>query len=262
MPEQTNQTTPENKPTAEELMAQNKLLQEKLQEQESIRQAILADPNMLQLLKLTAEGKKVKISEETMESQTQRPTKMFSKKSKDGQELQDVNQLSNKEMLELIGESFEEFIDGKLTATLEPVAKKLSDQIASVADGTTKIKQALVAQALATGTANLQKQYPDFSQYSAEVNKVAMQTGLSQEDAYLLLKARKMKDVPPAEMIETERPFTIPVRSRANDAGSNADGEDGGKQTVQPRGVTGFKDILARGVNKAMSRRATSSGVQ
>ncbi len=167
-----------------------------------------------------------------------------------------LEDLSNREMLNVIGDAFESAQKAKDVQ----LAKLISDGVNTTSEDIKGIKQAVMQIIAVQGVKEAQDKFPDFEDYREDAaNIMKTSPGLSVERAILLAKAERAGHNVPAKKVESERPgshVTLPGRDGLDEVISrrtNRDSsqEEGGVTT----GIVGFRALLSAGVDKAIVRK-------
>lgn len=222
---------------------QGKLLQEELNKQRSEKEEVL---------KKAAEDKK-KVEQTALEnaSDLDKLLEGFDKSSESDKEgKKPVDQLSNEELLSVVGETVEKFVDAKIKLdradrekTQDGFLKKLSN-----------VESLLGHMVAAQSVQDLQAKYPDFALFKEDIIKIVGEhPTLSLEKAYKLAKAEKIDSEPASNQVESEHPEIGPngLPAIPKRKGSEADNQS----NVSTSGLTGFRTLLDQGAARALANR-------
>ncbi len=168
----------------------------------------------------------------------------------------DIEDLSNKELLELVASSVDKFVGAHLTKASQR-QKEDQDGFLKKLTGIETVLGSMVAQ---TGIESLRAKHSDFDEYRKDIADLLKETpGLSLERAYKLAKAEKLSREPASDLTDTERP-DIP----AGPAGMRLVPRTGRDTEVAPdsatrqtnvSGLPAFRSFLDEGLNRVLSRR-------
>ena len=166
----------------------------------------------------------------------------------------DIEDLSNKEILDIIANAFDTAIDAKAAIATEEAAKGtalLSKKLDSMRDYILQ-KDAVEGINAARG------KFKDFDKFEEDIKGIfKVYPSMSPEDACLLAKSKKAKEVPAPEETDSERPINLGTRQSA------AEEEYMKKQLEQKEhpdkkpiiSRRGFKSDLMAAVNKVVGNR-------
>jgi hypothetical protein len=178
---------------------------------------------------------------------------MLAEKQKETTSDNSVNQLTNEELLNVMVPAVEELVTSAVNDAVQSNTKKFDATIDQLAIGQNKLRNAMINQAAATGVMTMRGNFPDFDQYKEDVLKVMGQSGLSIEDAYLLVKAKVGSTVPPERGTHGERPSTVlPHQPARRPAGAR---DDGVRSSRRVSGTQDFRRLLDEGIDKTLASR-------
>jgi len=164
-------------------------------------------------------------------------------------ESDDVEELSNKQLLDVIADAVEKSQDARdsqLKIVLQEATKPFEEKIVGV-------QKAVMQMVAVQGVKDVQARFTDFDEYREDIASVMQQIpGITVERAYLIAKTEKAGHVAPAKKIESERPnrpLTRPGASAVKEIVNNKR-----EEIVNDGSITSFRSALAAGVNKAITR--------
>lgn len=122
----------------------------------------------------------------------------------------DFDELSNNQLLDVIGEAFEKATQAKTNLassqfekTYESLEKKLEN-----------LERALIQKEVSSDIENVRNQNPDFDNYRQDMAKIFEKyPGISAREAYILAKGSKVGNTPPQKETETEKPVSLSTRA-------------------------------------------------
>ncbi len=175
--------------------------------------------------------------------------KLLSNKDKDDK----LEDLSNKEVLEIVADAFDTAIDANTKIAVSEMSKPLDD----INSKLNNLQKYLLQKEAATGVEAAKAKFGDFDDYKEGVSKVLeMYPGIAIEDAYVLAKADKAKDVPPKGEMESEKPISL--ATRAENAQTNYDkaqDKEREKSNDKPSRVASFRNSLSVAAERIISKR-------
>jgi len=161
-----------------------------------------------------------------------------------------VDQLTNEELLGVVGETVEKFVDARIKLdradrekTQDGFLKKLSN-----------VESMLGHMVAAQSVQDLQAKYPDFALFKEDIIKIVSEhPTLSLEKAYKLAKAEKIDNEPASNQVESEYPETGPngLPAIPRRKGSEASNQN----NVSTSGLAGFRTLLDQGAARALANR-------
>jgi len=254
-----DQSKEETSPQMQQLMdlvkgqaEQIKTLTDKLAAQDA--QAEEAKKKAEEAAKLAVREKNLDLEGLLLGLEEEQPSSEPAKKGK--KKGSNIDELSNAELVGVIGDSLAKFLDARLEQFEEKTVKSSLD-LAQKVEGTQSVLARMLAMSSIT---SLKSKYPDFDLFAEDVDKhVKSIPGISLEQAYKLAKAEKLERMPNALMMETELPDEtpgpsgmrplIPNRKRRSEA-------DGLAPIDTARsGTAVFREFLSDGIDKALARR-------
>jgi hypothetical protein len=121
----------------------------------------------------------------------------------DNSDSNSVDDLSNKDMLDIIGNVFNTAVDAKI----QQFGEKVDNNLVSMQQSQNDIGKAVGKILAGIGVQTARQQHPDFKEYENDINDVLNKyPGMNLEDAYVLAKGSKAGDTPPQNIVATERP--------------------------------------------------------
>jgi hypothetical protein len=251
MPEEIKKEEEKN-PKEMELEKNLQVLKTEVDTAKRFQSEILNDPDIVALLTAKRDGKKMTISpaEEikprTVKEITRRPI------AKDTSE-DDYENLSKKDLINIIADAVDEAMDSKIKNFEDVKSKELTNRFGQLEDGMTKMQKAMIMQAAKTGVENARAAHSDFGSYEEKISQILDELpNISLERAYKLAKAETVEKVPPINKVESERPVNIGVRPRRE---STPISQSEHKENL---GVRGFRDLMSKGLDKALARKRDS----
>ncbi len=143
--------------------------------------------------------------------------------SSDDSTSQETPQLSQKELIDVMGEVISKSIDANSQLILNQVSTLMKSSDEKIA-GTQK---ALVGLMSHISVSETKGNHSDYDVYKEDIADIMSKTnGLSIEQAYVLAKAQKTEKTPGRDQIETERPDSLVSRSYDYDDRGDFDRQD------------------------------------
>lgn len=163
-----------------------------------------------------------------------------------GKKSTDLDTLSNTELVDVIVNSVDRFVNARLTQEQEGSVKVLSKS----EERLKRIEGVLGHMAASQEVSRLRSVHPDFDDLREDISKLVNDTpGLTLEKAYKLAKAERLEKEPPVESTETEFPDLSPrARVRPRDKQKDHDYSDAA-------GTANFRSILSAGIDRALANR-------
>ena len=162
-------------------------------------------------------------------------------------------QLTNKEMIDIIAKAVETSMDARSKQSNQILESRVGDLSGQI----TKTQKAIMQVATTIDVKDTRAEHKDFDEYQKDAAIIMQDTpGISVKDAYLLAKARKVQNVPPKEELDRERPDTSVSRSTVDNSVPNERRTER-KESASSRktGVAGIRDIINAGIDTVQSRR-------
>jgi len=235
-------------PREAELQKQLDASKKQLQDEAQLREQVLADETIMAVLKAKKDGKEIEVVEKQPE---EKPS--LRREIQGEPDLKpswgNLDQMSNSEMLNVLIPAVEELVNKTSSQTRKESEVLVGKRLDMIESNQGKLHKALIAQAAATGISTMRNTHPDFEDFSEDAFKVMEKTGLSLEDAYLLVKAKEGTRIPARENVETERPSS-PIVSRPRKRESRRSEEDYPRRTS---GTRSFRDIVGSALDKRFS---------
>lgn len=131
------------------------------------------------------------------------------------QDKEKLEDLSNKELLDIVGEA----VDTAMEANTEIATSKLARPLEELSNKINGISKFLLEKEVAGGLASARDTFPDFDKYKDDISEVfKAHPDLSPKEAYILAKAEKIDDEPPQHATDSEKPISLTTRSEAAQA--------------------------------------------
>ncbi len=246
---ETNKTQEDNaSPKEVELADQVKKLQEQLKTESTLREKVLDDNAIREVLQARKDGKEISVV--LKEAQQPAPTlreKLVGKPKADQSKSQ-IDLMSNAELIDIIVPAVEETITSAVKGARDDATHVVETRLGTIESNQGKLHDALLKQAAASGVMTMRSQYGDFDKFSQDALTEMKNTGLSLEDAYLLVKARAGSTVPERSQVDTERPSSAHVSKPRN--------ENSQREPARPRSsVRNFRSIVQEGVDNVLRER-------
>jgi len=228
-------------------------LRKQLEEERKIREQVLSNPQMKMALQAIRDGKELTVKEkEALEEK--KPVSMKDRFSKKDAPIDPdkLNEMSMSEAIGTLSDVIEDYIEQRLKESIEQVARPLDDRFKQLQANQDNLSKALIEQAKRTGATIMQKTYQDFDAYQEEAFKAVEQYGMSLEDAYVFVKAKKSANIPPKDELDTERPSIIPSRGGFESSREERTGEHHKRAAMSSRRL---RSLTADAVQNVLSRR-------
>lgn len=164
----------------------------------------------------------------------------------------DIDELSPKELLEIVGNATDEAMNAKgqlLIGEMEVPMAELSKKL-------DMIQQYLLRKEANEGVSAARSKHGDFDKYEKQIEGVFKKyPGINPEDAYILAKAEVAKDVPPTSEMETEKPISLGTRSTDAQEAHDKRKEEAKKNPTKNVGSSSrsfFKKALSEATDKVL----------
>ena len=187
-----------------------------------------------------------------------------------------INDLTNSELIDVLANA----VQTSTNAQIEQALGKVGASINETNDGLRQISKVVGQMVASQGYESVRSGHKDFDLYKEDIFKtLTANPGMQIEDAYFMVKGRKIGDGPGAQNLEMERevagefsatPYgeVNSIQRRAEDeitlqpSGSFNNTDDSnnrqntGRRGPDPtHGLQGFRDIVNAGVNKIVNER-------
>ncbi len=198
---------PEPKPSQKETELQTKLeaAQKQLTEEQSLRQEVLQDPEIIQILQARRENKKVAVTP-VVEAEPKSMKSRFRQPEDNVNQTDKLDALSNSELVDVISNVVEQHVEDQIKSAADGLADPLNKRFGVIESNQQKLHSALLKQHAAAGVLAMQNNHKDFPQYQEAVLKIMSETGLSLERAYIIAKGEVENQIPGERGTVTERP--------------------------------------------------------
>ncbi len=193
-----------NEPSPKEIEAQNlariQQLEQQVEQNKADNQQRVVDTN-----KAIEDAKAKELSAE-LESDAKLKELLNDKVTDDT----DFNDLSNIEMVKVLGDALEQSMDARQKLTVE----QMGEPFREISKNIKGIQDYLITKEAVTNVADARSKYSDFDVYGPDMQKLAEQyPSVLPKDLYLLAKARQASTVVPKEEVESEKPDNLGTRS-------------------------------------------------
>jgi len=122
----------------------------------------------------------------------------------------DLDELTNKEILDIVADAFDKSIEARTKIAIEAASKENK----GIEDKLTRLEQYLLKKEAKEGIDGARRKFNDFDNYKDDIAKVfETYPGILPEDAYIIAKGRKSANVPPQKEIESEKPMSLGTRA-------------------------------------------------
>ena len=243
--------------TSEEIKAQKEAEAQKALEQSQLQQQVKELSTKLEQLKTQDDNKK---SQQIAAEQAAADAKL--KAESDIKKLleqssgdDDLDDLSNKEILEIVANAFDTAIEAKA----KTVGTEFSKPIEAMGKQLNDLQTYLLRKEAADGVNRAKNSFKDFDDYKEDISKIFDKyPGMDVKDAYLLAKSNKAITQPTAEEMETERPISLGTRQTAAEERfekATAEGKNDPNKVIQRKG---FKAALLEAANRIVQNRKES----
>ena len=228
----------------------SKMLTEQSEQLKTLQQQaaqVLEQNKVLQQEKEAIEQKKLEESSDLKE--------ILQEKSKPANaESGSVEDLTNAELLTIVGEAVETSMAANMEQSMQKHVKDFGTAMVTLNDKINGVQSTMLKQAAHSNVSTLKAKYPDLNDYTADINAQLEATpGIELEDAYILAKAKKNNGLPDKKRVESERPNRAITH---NESSANVD--DSHRQPPRKRGVRSVRDIINAGVNRVIDGRKNS----
>jgi len=124
----------------------------------------------------------------------------------------DYDDLSNKEILDIVANAFDTAIEARTKLAASEVEKPLVEINKKIES----IQKYLLHREAASGIDAARNKFKDFDDYKEDIAKIfEAYPGISPEDAYILAKGHKASDEPPESETASEKPISLGTRAAA-----------------------------------------------
>lgn len=240
-------------PREQQLSQELDKLKEQQESETTLRQQVLADPDIAAVLKARRENKNIKIvpAEETQEIV---PLKQQITEQVSSGDVK-MNELTNAELLEVLMPAIEGAIQTKADETRSVAVEEADARFVQIETNQGILHRAITEQLAAAQFVSLADKYTDFDQFKEDTMRVRKENpSLPIEKCYLLAKAEAGSTIPSVNEVGTERPTssarrTVPIGrapGRRTDYGSNANRTSSDQV---------FRNLLHDGVKTVVARR-------
>jgi len=122
----------------------------------------------------------------------------------------DLDELTNKEILDIVADAFDKSIEARTKIAIEAASKGNK----GIEDKLTRLEQYLLKKEAKDGIDGARRKFRDFDDYKDDIAKVfEIYPGILPEDAYIIAKGRKSANVPPQKEVESEKPMSLGTRA-------------------------------------------------
>ena len=236
----------EQKKANESLLLQVRLLQEQLNKGKSEDEE----------KKLQSEAEKIRKDQEALLEEANL-RKVLAEASKVGsrEEGSDFDELSNKEVLEVLSEALGKSLEAHAKLTKNEIAKSLTSTNEKL-DGTQKVLMQLMA---GMSVNQARGKFSDFDKHKEAIGKIiSAHPSLTPEDAYLLAKAQEASKVPNKAQAESERPNLNPesliFSNQEETEEEELESETAQGEITNPR--VAFRDAASKAIDKVLAARS------
>lgn len=172
----------------------------------------------------------------------------FIKSEKKTASREDGDQLSQKELVDIMSNAVGRAIEANSKLLLQEVANKIKE----TDSGVVEIKSVLTDLLAGLSVNQARTQFPDFDKYSEPASRILQSTkGLSPQQAYLLAKAQAASTQPDPEKVSSERPTGAPASISSNR-------EIVSRQNDESEVSSSSRKIFQDAVSAAIDKRLTS----
>ena len=160
----------------------------------------------------------------------------------------DLDDLTPSEVLGVVADAFDKGFDAKSSKLVKQVSEEMED----IRGQLKQFGQAMMQQSAQRGVEDARAKYKDFDKFKDDTVKVLeAYPQMNIEDAYLLARSKRAKEVPPEKESFSERPSNILTNTSTEDVSRPAN-----RRNEPPKkGVASFRDILNAGVEKVVNER-------
>jgi len=165
-----------------------------------------------------------------------------------------IDDLTNSEILNIVGDAFEQAIDAKASLAIQASEEKLQ----SLQGELEKITKYLLSKEASEGVQRARSKYSDFDTYKDDISKIFEQyPSISPDDAYVLAKIRKAGNTPPRHEVETERPDNFGTRREPPVRRQEKREEDSETKNIRINSRRNLRDLINEGIEKTLSNRSS-----
>ena len=166
-----------------------------------------------------------------------------------GDKTSDIDDLSNKELVNIIADAVDSAIDGRLKLAESAMVKQLDITNQSV----NHMKKAMIDQFRLGRLNSAKEKYDDFDDLQSKIiEAINRNPSLDPEDAYFIVKGKMSGEVPNRRHTESERP-----NSYATDRDDSHRETSTRRSDDRPVGGSrgSFRDIMNKGIDKVLEGR-------
>lgn len=244
-----NQDTNQDQALTAREQEMSKMLTEQAEQMKDLQTQAATILEQNKALQAEKEASEQKILEEKSDL-----TEILKSKSKgDADSKVTVEDLTNAELLQIVGEAVETSTAAIVEQTMQQNVKDFGTAMVTLNAKINGIQSTLIKQTAFNNVKSLSAKYADLNDYKADINaQLELTPAIDLEDAYILAKAKKNKGLPEKDKVASERP------SRAITHDNERSVEDKSKRPAPKRGVRNFRDIINAGVDKVIDGRKDS----
>ena len=154
-----------------------------------------------------------------------------------------LDDLTPKDILDIVGEAFDTAMDANTKLATEEVVRPLEELSAKI----NNISKYLLEKEVNTGFEDARRMFSDFDDYKEGMEALFKINGnLTPQQAYILAKADKVKKSPPHSETDSERPISLTARSEAAQTAYDKAKENRTTQKVEGTTLSGKRQFRQR----------------
>ena len=221
------------------LERENQLLKEQLDRLSSDQES----------LKLEKEAERLKKEEEALKEEAN--LKKILGESFGSAKAQSPDQdLSQSQLLDVMADA----VGHATEANSKLILSKVASLISEFANENKKTQELVFKLAGAFETNQAASEFDDYNEYRDDIATIRSKTrGLSAKDAYMLARARRQGNQPPADQMRSERPNTPPSPSSVRDDYTQSNEDRDSQQQANPR--LAFRAAAEAAIDKVIASR-------
>jgi len=122
----------------------------------------------------------------------------------------DLEELTNKELLDVVGSAFDSAVEARTKLAIEQASKGSK----ALEDKLDKLEKYLLRKEASEGIQKARNRFRDFDDYREDISNIFNKyPGITPEDAYILAKGNKASTSPAQKDLETEKPISLATRA-------------------------------------------------